>query len=74
MPREPCGVPTPLGPCTMPAGHEATWHRHREYEGIVWKMVTRTSVIQGSGMNSLTNAISRNKSLDHKLVIEVICQ
>lgn len=60
----------------MPKGHKSKWHRHREYSTTVWVMKNSDNeqVAHGTGVNTLTSAITANCVNGRKLLIEVMCR
>lgn len=71
-----CNEPTKNGPCTMLKGHAASFHRHREYNGVTWSIHDKGSrriLETGSGVNKLNYAISRLRIPGARLIIEVNC-
>lgn len=75
MTEQLCNEPTPLGPCTMKKGHEARWHRHHIYPKTEWIMRNEKGILlaEGSGINPLTAAISRNRKDGITLLVEIEC-
>lgn len=58
MTEEFCGVETSKGPCTMPKGHAAAYHRHRVYQTVLWTVKANSRVLQkGQGRVELNYAI-----------------
>lgn len=74
--EETCGVDTPNGPCTMPKGHQAKFHRHRVYPNTVYWIIKsihlRPNILsRGNGRVPLNYAISDALKTHDRIVIEL---
>jgi len=61
MAVELCGAETNKGPCNMPAGHSAEFHRHRDYgKRMNWSIFNTagTILLEGTGIVPLNQGIS----------------
>ena len=74
-----CGKPDKHGkPCNMRRGHQANYHRHRNYENAVfWEInspYNGKSYEVGRGRVSLGYALTRAMKIHDKVVINVTKQ
>lgn len=73
-PIEKCGEATPNGPCSMPKGHKAKFHRNRDYKPpIEWQIKNEVNKVLelGSGRKELGYAMTYWLKKGIKLTIEV---
>jgi len=70
-----CGHPTRSGkPCNMKKGHNANFHRHRDYPTpMAWVIENRVHKIveEGSGREELGYAITRHLDYLDNLVVRI---
>jgi len=72
---ETCGHPTKKGPCTMRKGHEAKFHRHREYNTVEWIIRhPKSRVILESGQARVPLNYAMTRQLDRHGSIVVECE
>ena len=70
---EMCGAPANGGPCTMPKGHFAQYHRHRIYQKVDWEVKTTMGEVleRGSARVPMNYAITRQLKKYENLVISL---
>jgi hypothetical protein len=73
--QELCGLPTKSGkPCNMRKGHEAKFHRNRDYKlPLEWVIKTKAKKVleSGNGRKALGYAMTYWLKKDISLIIEV---